>query len=638
MPFIDESLTIVGLGQSNTIIDGANGLHRAFTVCVYCRMPNSTAPLIQVNLENLALNGVKSAVLSEQTTLTDVTVTNSGNVPTLNVLGYHAPVAALYQATLNRVTMNGNNGLMGGGVSATILNVADSSFTDNLGYFLPVSVEYSYGGGGAIYMGRFNNAPYGTNTITRSTFSNNSSEGAGGAVYIEKHNYNTNSQRKINISHSTFTNNTAEESGGAVYVQENITDLQIWDSTFTGNQARQGGAIDFKGFGYILNSTLSQNSAEIGGAINGLGYILNSTFSANTATISGAAVDGPSIILNSTFSGHNTSQSSGVSLLNSGVFSAFIGSSIIANNNAADPFECGTNIYSFGILSDDPNCFGHLGEATGVDPVLRDNGGSTYTHRLLAGSNAIDNEPIIENGKTGCDLMEDSWFATYLNLTLTDQRGIARPYGNACDLGAYEYDEEPAPDYGLILNGGFETAGTVISKPDSWTGKQFTAGDKRVCVADESTLTAPDGTCVYQFWSSFRPNISRSIVQSITGGDLGAQGDTLTLSALVEGQNFGAGASIVVEITYTDGASERQVLAIPAGTYAFTEITTPIALTGTPADITISVMVNKASGRLRLDAVRLMLSDADALIPFPATESRPGATLDLPAAPDGFRN
>nr|BBJ47930.1 hypothetical protein SAVMC3_05590 [Streptomyces avermitilis] len=49
---------------------------------------------------------------------------------------------------------------------------------------------------------------------------------------------------------------------------------------------------------------------------------------------------------------------------------------------------------------------------------LADNGGPTDTTALLPGSPALD-------AADGCPA--------------TDQRGVARPQGTACDIGAYEY-------------------------------------------------------------------------------------------------------------------------------------------------------------------------------------------------------
>jgi hypothetical protein len=51
---------------------------------------------------------------------------------------------------------------------------------------------------------------------------------------------------------------------------------------------------------------------------------------------------------------------------------------------------------------------------------LQDNGGPTFTQALLPGSPAIDAIPLVD-----CTLTED-------------QRGVARPNGNGCDIGAYE--------------------------------------------------------------------------------------------------------------------------------------------------------------------------------------------------------
>ena len=71
-----------------------------------------------------------------------------------------------------------------------------------------------------------------------------------------------------------------------------------------------------------------------------------------------------------------------------------------------------------------------------IDPVLRDNGGSTkphtLTHALFPGSRAIDAIPL-----QYCQVKDifNSQSRTY-----TDQRGMKRPDGNesACDIGAYE--------------------------------------------------------------------------------------------------------------------------------------------------------------------------------------------------------
>jgi hypothetical protein len=59
----------------------------------------------------------------------------------------------------------------------------------------------------------------------------------------------------------------------------------------------------------------------------------------------------------------------------------------------------------------------------GLD-ALADNGGSTETHALLTGS------PAIDAGSPDCPP------------PATDQRGVARPQGAACDIGAFELEGE----------------------------------------------------------------------------------------------------------------------------------------------------------------------------------------------------
>jgi len=75
-------------------------------------------------------------------------------------------------------------------------------------------------------------------------------------------------------------------------------------------------------------------------------------------------------------------------------------------------------------LSSDGTCaFTNVGSLNNIDPKLgplADNGGTTLTMALLAGS------PAIDAGDTAAS-------------PPTDQRGIPRPFGAAADIGAYEY-------------------------------------------------------------------------------------------------------------------------------------------------------------------------------------------------------
>ena len=86
-----------------------------------------------------------------------------------------------------------------------------------------------------------------------------------------------------------------------------------------------------------------------------------------------------------------------------------------SGGNCAGLFSDGGNNLSFG----DTTCFGINGDPK-LGP-LQDNGGPTETSDLGPGSAAINAGPA---SGPGCPA--------------TDQRGLPRPFGDACDIGAYE--------------------------------------------------------------------------------------------------------------------------------------------------------------------------------------------------------
>ena len=85
-----------------------------------------------------------------------------------------------------------------------------------------------------------------------------------------------------------------------------------------------------------------------------------------------------------------------------------------------------------GDASEEPESEGDQdADILGEDPLLAplaDNGGPTLTFAVLPGSPAVD-----AGNSSGCPA--------------TDQRGVKRPQGSACDIGAFE-----APPIGLIVD------------------------------------------------------------------------------------------------------------------------------------------------------------------------------------------
>jgi CSLREA domain-containing protein len=259
------------------------------------------------------------------------------------------------------------------------------------------------GGGGVVNNGKL--------TTTNSTFSQNTTGLRGGAIY---------SVGQLRVVNSTFSGNSARE-GGAISSPDNQGTAEVSGTTFSGNSADdQGGAIDNQGALSVSNSTFSTNNASAGGGIasGGTGTIINGhTYTAEL------------FLTNSTFSGNSASLGNG----GGGISSATLGSvkatnTILAKSPASANCVGTVNDGGYNISSDASCAFSQPTSKNSKKPKLAkrlaDNGGPTQTIALLKGSPALN---AIPQGQSGCGT----------NIT-TDQRGITRPQGSGCDIGAYE--------------------------------------------------------------------------------------------------------------------------------------------------------------------------------------------------------
>jgi predicted outer membrane repeat protein len=157
----------------------------------------------------------------------------------------------------------------------------------------------------------------------------------------------------------------------------------VENSTIAGNRATgltaRGGAIDVAVTLVVKSATIARNSAKIGGGI----YV-----ESGTTTVE---------------------------------------ATILALNTAPDGPNCSQNVVSAGrnLVASTLGC---AFAATGVDKIgvapklglLKANGGPTRTIALLRGSPALNAIP-----KAVCPFARD-------------QRGVKRPQGKRCDIGAYE--------------------------------------------------------------------------------------------------------------------------------------------------------------------------------------------------------
>jgi predicted outer membrane repeat protein len=321
-------------------------------------------------------------------------------------------------------TFSSNTGGSAGGAIFTnqLINVSDSTFTGNVaasgaGIFSNGQVEVTgatlsgnraSSSGGALFAN-------GSLTLQASALDGNSAATSGGAVYTQK---------PTTIQATTMSSNTAAigqagfGAGGALFTAAPTT---IGASTFDHNTAGSaggsgdGGAVRNNAALTMVNSTISANAADVGGSGGGSGGGLyvggNATLTNVTLAGNGAATSGGGLFLESsqTATLENDIIAGGSAPSGASCFAQTNGTFSSAGHNLEEttPSQCGLNA---------------SGDQFGADPLLgplQANGGPTQTQALAPRSPAIDH-----GDNSGCPA--------------TDQRGVLRPQGAACDIGAYE--------------------------------------------------------------------------------------------------------------------------------------------------------------------------------------------------------
>jgi hypothetical protein len=178
----------------------------------------------------------------------------------------------------------------------------------------------------------------------------------------------------------------------------------------------------------VEDSTITNNTAALGGGIF-------SWCPESGCSTDGSGANNTTTIINSTIANNNggtRSNEGGGLLATQGtitVENSIVADNTVSNPAAETPSNCGgSGISSLGHnLESGSDCgFKATGDLQNTDPLFmsgfqQDYGGNTDTLALQATSPAVDAIPA---GAAGCNA--------------TDQRGIARPQGTGCDIGAYE--------------------------------------------------------------------------------------------------------------------------------------------------------------------------------------------------------
>ena len=347
--------------------------------------------------------------------------------------------------------VNSGSGLGGAIYNNGLMSVTSSTFKKNNANTGVSAASYGAGAAGGAIADSGSSADL---TISSSLFDSNTAGSSssisspflatGGAISSSNHN--------INVNNSRFVNNTAiggsDSSGGYSAFGGGIAhdkNLNLSNSSFSNNSAvggngsgsgrggdGQGGAIyDYAGVTTVTNSTFNANSAiggsggtgTTGGKGQGGGEYVRSGPTGNTYN------SGSTNIINSTFS--NNQASSGGAIVSEGLVT--VTNTIFSNDSHS--VNCG--LVSSGLISDGgynleyssggANSCGFTNYAQSGDPKLgplQNNGGPTLTMALPAGSAAIDN---------GNDAV-----CAVSPINNLDQRGVARPIGAHCDIGAFE--------------------------------------------------------------------------------------------------------------------------------------------------------------------------------------------------------
>ncbi len=387
----------------------------------------------------------------------------------------------------------------------------------------------------------------GTVNISGVTLDNGNSASYGGAIENEG---------TLNLTNCVITNCDANGIGngygGAIDNYGGTVTLQ--DCTLSGNTATDdGGAIRNEGGTVnVTNCTINGNTASGAGggiqAYSGTLNVTNSTISGNNATDGGGGIadsngtPAPTITIVQCTITNNTSTSGGGGL-DLGTITANMKNTILAANTGGGSNNLHTagagalNSQGYNLCDAALAAFSGTGDQTGATlniGVLANNDGSTQTHALLAGSDAIDQIPEGGNSYNGAP--------TY------DQRGHDRTGANR-DVGAYEYQGKPQ------ISGNAGVASATLSYNDG--GPQ--------------TATA-DGSGNYSFFVSY--NWSGTVTPSRTGYTFTPTSNSYTnVQVHQDNEDYTANSAHIISGTVTDGSNPIQNVTITFSHDSHTETT-----------------------------------------------------------------
>jgi hypothetical protein len=283
-------------------------------------------------------------------------------------------------------TIAGNTAVNGGGAIATfhIVETSCTTITGNTAAF-----------GGGMYL-----ATTGRASVIGSTVADNDATGAtsftgnGGGIYASGSNLNATGSDGLQVVDSTISGNRATRHGGGIYGF--AANIFLFSATIAGNRADS-----------------DNDGTGTGGGVANDG----TSFSAGMATFQqpGRVNFGNALLADNSDDGNGANDC--VDLQLAPLTTQFVS---YGNNLVEDPAGCAiTELVGIGtnVLGQDP----------GLPPLTLENGACTATQ-------CAANGPAIDGGAASLDSC-----AGGVNSVITvDQRGLPRPVGGVCDIGACE--------------------------------------------------------------------------------------------------------------------------------------------------------------------------------------------------------
>lgn len=255
-----------------------------------------------------------------------------------------------------------------------------------------------------------------------------SSADFGGAIWVQ-------GGRAV-IRNSLIRDNRARQQGGGIGLSSNSS-VSVFDSTISNNNGDIGGGIALAAAPdsslSLYNTTITENSASVRGG--GLSLLMAGADSGNSVVLRNTIISGNTAPISKEAHFVNPDSATELDIRNS-----VLGSS-------ANTYGQSVNSLLFFINDNIVLTQGSNGtELRSILGPLANNGGKTMTHALPPNSPAIDQGlqsllsggPLIFFNTPGCrgEFVTFGFGADYR----PDQRGVSRPAGDECDIGAYEYE------------------------------------------------------------------------------------------------------------------------------------------------------------------------------------------------------